>query len=298
MFTKKKEKIHFVGIGGIGMSAIASVLNAMGYAITGSDLSKTEKTKSLEKSGIKIFYGHKASNIKDDIIAVVTSSAISPTNEEIIEAKKKKIMVISRGEMLAELMRLKYGIAISGSHGKTTTTSLISQIMVYAGLNPICIIGGNHFNLKSNALCEDLNSEYLVCEADESDGSFLRLSPVINIVTNIDNDHLDYYKNVENLRVAFLEFINKVPFYGCSFLCFEDNVVKDLSKSAVKKYYSYGFSDKYDFYVDKNSIRIKTSTTYFTAYYKNKSLGEFEIPLIGNHNILNSLASIGVCINI
>ena len=295
MFTKKKEKIHFVGIGGIGMSAIASVLNAMGYAITGSDLSKTEKTKSLEKSGIKIFYGHKASNIKDDIIAVVTSSAISPTNEEIIEAKKKKIMVISRGEMLAELMRLKYGIAISGSHGKTTTTSLISQIMVYAGLNPICIIGGNHFNLKSNALCEDLNSEYLVCEADESDGSFLRLSPVINIVTNIDNDHLDYYKNVENLRVAFLEFINKVPFYGCSFLCFEDNVVKDLSKSAVKKYYSYGFSDKYDFYVDKNSIRIKTSTTYFTAYYKNKSLGEFEIPLIGNHNILNSLASIGVC---
>ena len=197
--------------------------------------------------------------------------------------------------MLAELMRLKYGIAISGSHGKTTTTSLISQIMVYAGLNPVCIIGGNHFNLKSNALCEDLNSEYLVCEADESDGSFLRLSPVINIVTNIDNDLLDYYKNVENLRVAFLEFINKVPFYGCSFLCFEDNVVKDLSKSAVKKYYSYGFSDKYDFYVDKNSIRIETSTTYFTAYYKNKSLGEFEIPLIGNHNILNSLASIGVC---
>ena len=241
MFKRKKEKIHFVGIGGIGMSAIASVLNAMGYTISGSDLAKTEKTKSLEENGIKVFYGHKASNIKDDIIAVVTSSAISPTNEEIIEAKKKKIMVISRGEMLAELMRLKYGIAISGSHGKTTTTSLISQIMVYAGLNPVCIIGGNHFNLKSNALCEDLDSEYMVCEADESDGSFLRLSPVINVVTNIDNDHLDYYKNVENLRVAFLEFINKVPFYGCSFLCFEDAVVKDLSKSAVKKYYSYGF---------------------------------------------------------
>lgn len=295
MFKRKREKIHFVGIGGIGMSAIASVLNAMGYAITGSDLAKTEKTKSLEDSGIKVFYGHKAGNIEDDIIAVVTSSAISPTNEEIIEAKKKKIMVISRGEMLAELMRLKYGIAISGSHGKTTTTSLISQIMVYAGLNPVCIIGGNHFNLKSNALCEDLDSEYMVCEADESDGSFLRLSPVINVVTNIDNDHLDYYKNVENLRVAFLEFINKVPFYGCSFLCFEDAVVKDLSKSAVKKYYSYGFSDEYDFYVDKKSIRIETPKTYFTAYYKNKSLGEFEIPLIGNHNILNSLASIGVC---
>ena len=286
MFTKKKEKIHFVGIGGIGMSAIASVLNAMGYTITGSDLSKTEKTKSLEESGIKVYYGHKAKNIEDDIIAVVTSSAISPTNEEIIEAKKKKIMVISRGEMLAELMRLKYGIAISGSHGKTTTTSLISQIMVYAGLNPVCIIGGNHFNLKSNALCEDLNSEYLVCEADESDGSFLRLSPVINIVTNIDNDHLDYYKNVENLRVAFLEFINKVPFYGCSFLCFEDNVVKDLSKSAVKKYYSYGFSDKYDFYVDKNSIRIEI---------KFKELDKVITMERINNVGINSLASIGVC---
>lgn len=298
MFTnlkKKKEKIHFIGIGGIGMSAIASVLNAMGYSITGSDLAKTDKTKSLEECGIKVYYGHKAGNIEDDIIAVVTSSAISPTNEEIIEAKKKNITVISRGEMLSELMRLKYGIAVSGSHGKTTTTSLISQIMVHAGLNPVCIIGGNHFNLKSNALCEDLDSEYMVCEADESDGSFLRLSPVINIVTNIDNDHLDYYKNVENLRVAFLEFINKVPFYGCSFLCFEDETVKDLSKSAVKKYYSYGFSKEYDFYVDKNSIRTETPNTYFTAYYKDKSLGEFEIPLIGNHNILNSLASIGVC---
>lgn len=295
MFKRKKEKIHFVGIGGIGMSAIASVLNAMGYTITGSDLSKTDKTKSLEEVGIKVYYGHRASNIEDGIIAVVTSSAISPTNEEIIEAKKKKITVISRGEMLSELMRLKYGIAISGSHGKTTTTSLISQIMVYAKFNPVCIIGGNHFNLKSNALCEDLNSEYMVCEADESDGSFLRLSPVINVVTNIDNDHLDYYKNVENLRVAFLEFINKVPFYGCSFLCFEDEIVKDLSQSAAKKYYSYGFSKEYDFYVDKKSIKIKKNITYFKAYYKNKSLGEFEIPLIGNHNILNSLASIGVC---
>ena len=298
MFTKRKEKIHFIGIGGIGMSAIASVLNAIGFTITGSDLAKTAKTESLEKSGIKVYYGHHASNIEDDITAVVTSSAISPANEEIVAAKAKKITVISRGEMLAELMRLRYGIAISGSHGKTTTTSLISQIMMHAGLNPVCIIGGNHFNLKSNAACNDLSSEYMVCEADESDGSFLRLSPVINIVTNIDNDHLDYYGNVEALRVAFLEFINKVPFYGCSFLCFEDSVVKDLSKSANKKFYSYGFSNDYDFYVDKDSIRVEAPITYFTAYHNNECLGEFSVPLIGIHNVLNSLASIGVGIHL
>ena len=298
MFTKRKEKIHFIGIGGIGMSAIASVLNAIGFTITGSDLAKTAKTESLESAGIKVYYGHKAQNIEDDVNAVVTSSAISPTNEEIIEAKAKKITVIPRGEMLAELMRLRYGIAISGSHGKTTTTSLISQIMMHAGLNPVCIIGGNHFNLKSNAACNDLSSEYMVCEADESDGSFLRLSPVINIVTNIDNDHLDYYGNVEALRVAFLEFINKVPFYGCSFLCFEDSVVKDLSKSANKKFYSYGFSSDYDFYVDKDSIRVEAPITYFTAYHNNECLGEFSVPLIGIHNVLNSLASIGVGIHL
>ncbi|WP_020005872.1 UDP-N-acetylmuramate--L-alanine ligase [Brachyspira innocens] len=294
MFTKRKEKIHFIGIGGIGMSAIASVLNAIGFTITGSDLAKTAKTESLEKSGIKVYYGHHASNIEDDITAVVTSSAISPANEEIVAAKAKKITVISRGEMLAELMRLRYGIAISGSHGKTTTTSLISQIMMHAGLNPVCIIGGNHFNLKSNAACNDLSSEYMVCEADESDGSFLRLSPVINVVTNIDNDHLDYYGNVEALRVAFLEFINKVPFYGCSFLCFENDVVRDLSKSANKKYYSYGFDKSYDFYVDKDSIRVEAPITYFIAYHNKECLGEFSVPLIGIHNVLNSLASIGV----
>ncbi|WP_295162605.1 UDP-N-acetylmuramate--L-alanine ligase [uncultured Brachyspira sp.] len=298
MFAKIKEKIHFIGIGGIGMSAIASVLNAIGFIITGSDLVKTAKTESLESSGIKVYYGHNAGNIENDVSAVVTSSAISMTNEEIIEARKKKITVISRGEMLAEIMRLRYGIAVSGSHGKTTTTSLISQIMMYANLNPICIIGGNHFNLKSNASCNDLKSEYMVCEADESDGSFLRLSPVINIVTNIDNDHLDYYGNVEALRVAFLEFINKVPFYGCSFLCFEDDVVRDLSKSFNKKYYSYGFNKEYDLYADIDSVRTEELITYFIAYHNKECLGEFSVPLIGMHNVLNSLASIGVCIRL
>lgn len=294
MFTKKKEKIHFIGIGGIGMSAIASVLNAIGFSITGSDIYRTDKTKALEDIGIKVYYGHNAENIEKDVTAVVTSSAISSTNEEIVFAKSNKITVISRGEMLAELMRIRYGIAISGAHGKTTTTSLISQIMVCADLNPICIIGGTHFNLKSNSSCSDLSSEYLVCEADESDGSFLKLSPVINVVTNIDNDHLDYYGNIENVRVAFLEFINKVPFYGCSFLCFESEIVRDIAKSASKKYYSYGFSKDYDFYVDESSIRIDLPYTYFTAYENGNSMGEFAISILGSHNILNSLAAIAV----
>ena len=294
MFARNKEKIHFIGIGGIGMSAIASVVKAMGFEVSGSDLSKTAKTESLEAMGIEVFYGHKASNIKDDVTVVVNSSAISFTNEEIIYAKEKKITIISRGEMLAELMRLKYGIAIAGSHGKTTTTSLVSQILLCANLNPICIIGGNHFNLKSNAFFKDCNSEYMVSEADESDGSFLNLSPVINVVTNIDNDHLDYYENVENLRVAFLNFINKIPFYGCSFLCFEDTVIRDLAQSVNKRYYSYGFDKKYDFYVDRDSIYFDNSYTYFKVYNNNKLLDEFAIPLIGEHNILNATASIGI----
>ena len=274
MFTRNKEKIHFIGIGGIGMSAIASVVKAIGFEVSGSDLSKTQKTECLEENGIKVYYGHKAENIEDDVTVVVNSSAISATNEEIIAAKEKKITIISRGEMLAELMRLKYGIAVSGSHGKTTTTSLISQILA----------------------CNDLSSEYMVCEADESDGSFLRLSPVINVVTNIDNDHLDYYDNLENLRVAFLNFINKVPFYGCSFLCFEDSTIKDLAQSVHKKYYSYGFDEEYDFYLDRDSIYFDKNNTYFKVYHNKQLLDEFAIPLIGEHNILNATASIGIAV--
>lgn len=296
MFATKKEKIHFVGIGGIGMSAIALVLKAEGYNITGSDIQESEKTKSLEKEGIKIFYTHKAENVQDDVTAIVTSTAISNTNEEIAKAKKNKIPVVHRGEMLAEIMRTHYGIAVSGAHGKTTTTSLISQILINAKENPICIIGGNHFNLKSNAAYGNKDTQYMVCEADESDGSFLKLTPVITVVTNIDNDHLDYYHNIENIRVAFLSFISKVPFYGASFLCFENDIVKDICKSYEKKYYSYGFSENFDYYIDKSSIKISPPYTSFKAYKgKNKFIGEFSISLLGEHNILNSLASIAVC---
>jgi len=296
MLTKNKEKVHFIGIGGIGMSAIAMVLKIHGFIITGSDIAKSSKTIQLEDLGIKVYYGHDKKNIEDNVTVVVNSTAISPLNQEMVEAKKRKIPIISRGEMLAEVMRLRYGIAISGAHGKTTTTSLISQILTNTDYNPICIIGGNHFNLKSNAHCEGCSSEFLVCEADESDGSFLKLSPVLNVVTNIDNDHLDYYENIENIRVAFLEFINKIPFYGASFLCFENEIVRDLAKSASKKYFSYGFSSDYDFYVDKSSIKIEAPYTSFKAYRGKNLIGVFKIPLLGEHNILNTLASIALSV--
>lgn len=294
MLTKERGRIHFIGIGGIGMSAIASVLNAIGFTITGSDISENEKTKSLIDSGIEIYYGHDASNIKEDTLAVVNSTAIATTNQEIIQAKKYRIPIVGRGEMLAELMRLRKGIAISGAHGKTTTTSLVCQIMRNTEYSPICIIGGNHFNLKSNACFKNLESEYLVCEADESDGSFLHLSPIYNIVTNIDNDHLDYYGNIENIRVAFLKFINKVPFYGASFLCFENEDLRSLSKSVSKRFYSYGFSKDYDYYVDRASIKNVPNNTCFTVFYRGESLGEFKFKLIGEHNVLNALAAVGL----
>ena len=296
MLTKNKEKVHFIGIGGIGMSAIAMVLHSHGFTITGSDIAKSSKTTQLEDLGIKVYYGHDKKNIEDNTTVVVNSTAISLLNYEMVEAKKRRIPMVSRGEMLAEVMRLRYGIAISGAHGKTTTTSLISQILMNTEYNPVCIIGGNHFNLKNNAHCEGCSSKYLVCEADESDGSFLKLSPVLNVVTNIDNDHLDYYGNIENIRVAFLEFINKIPFYGASFLCFENETVRDLAKSASKKYFSYGFSSDYDFYVDKSSIKIEAPYTSFKAYKNNNLIGEFKVPILGEHNILNTLASIALSV--
>ncbi len=294
MLTKEKGRIHFIGIGGIGMSAIASVLNAIGFEITGSDIYENEKTKSLINSGIKIYYGHDASNIKEGTLAVVNSTAISGTNQEMIQAKKFRIPIVGRGEMLAELMRLRKGIAISGAHGKTTTTSLVCQIMRNTEYSPICIIGGNHFNLKSNACFKNLESEYLVCEADESDGSFLHLSPVYNIVTNIDNDHLDYYGNIENIREAFLNFINKVPFYGASFICFENEDLRNLSDRVNKRFFSYGFSKDYDYYVARESIKNINDNTCFTVFYRGESLGEFEFKLIGEHNILNALAAVAL----
>ncbi len=286
----KKEKIHFIGIGGIGMSAIAKILHSMNFIISGSDISQNENIEKLKALGIKICSNHDASNIEDDFDVVVTSTAIKASNPEILAARQKGITIVHRGEMLAELMRLKYGIAIAGTHGKTTTTSIVSHLMTEASLEPTCVIGGNHFNIGSNGVHGD--SQYFVCEADESDGSFLELSPVVTIVTNIDNDHLEHYHNMENLSLAFLNFVNKVPFYGYSFICYEDDNLRTIVRSMKKKHYSYGFSIECDLYADH--IEITSKGTKFNATFLGKELGCFEMSLIGIHNVLNALASIGV----
>lgn len=293
MFTEN-QKAHFIGIGGIGMSGIAHILLSMGFRVSGSDLASSDITDALKARGAEIFIGHREENVFDDVTVVVTSTAIGAANPEIVAARERRIVIVHRSEMLAEIMRLRCGIAVSGTHGKTTATSLTSHLLSYAGRSPTAVIGGKYFNVNSNATFGE--SEYFVCEADESDGSFLRLSPVYAIVTNVDNDHLDYYHNEETLRLAFLEFINKIPFYGAAFLCFEDPIVRALAEQAEKRYYSYGFSDAFDLYADK--IRMKSDGVTFTAYFRDAVIGEIFLPLLGKHNVLNALAAIGVAVEL
>ncbi|MEK6793859.1 MAG: UDP-N-acetylmuramate--L-alanine ligase [Spirochaetota bacterium] len=289
MFAEK-QKIHFIGIGGIGMSGIARILLSMGYKVSGSDLHRGDVSDALARKGAHVFEGHARANVMPDVALVVTSSAIRPDNPEIAEARKRGIVIIHRSEMLAELMRLRYGIAISGTHGKTTTTSLVSHLLTDAGLKPTSVIGGKYFNINSNANFG--TGRYLVCEADESDGSFLRLSPVIAVVTNIDNDHLDHYKTETALAAAFTEFVNSVPFYGSAFLCFEDKAVRKMAAHVNKRYYRYGFDKEFDIAATK--IRRSGAGCEFSVTLFGKDIGEFHIPLFGDHNILNTLAAIGV----
>lgn len=286
MFNKYRI-IHFVGIGGIGMSGIAEVLHNLGYEITGSDIKESETTKRLKSIGIRIFIGHDKKNV-DNAHVVVISSAVSKDNPEVLEAKKKAIPVIPRAEMLAELGRLKYGILVAGAHGKTTTTSLIATILGDSGLDPTVVIGGKLKSMGSNAKLGQ--GEYIVAEADESDGSFLKLSPTIAVITNIDKEHLDYFKDLENLKLAFLSFINKIPFYGISVLCIENEHIRDIISLVERRFITYGFSERADVYAKgiKNSgIRMN-----YEVIYKGESLGFFDIPIPGRHNVLNTLAAI------
>jgi len=287
------NKIHFIGIGGIGMSGIAEILNNIGYEVSGSDLRSSEQTKRLESLGVKIFIGHSASNILDYNV-VVTSSAIDTNNPEIIEARKRKIPIIHRSEMLAELVRLKHGIGIAGTHGKTTTSSMLASVLSDGGMNPTAIIGGKVFNFGSNARIGQ--GEYIVFEADESDGSFLKLLPTIAIVTNIDADHLDHYKYFEGLKEAFLTYINNIPFYGYSVLCTDDDVIRELLPRVERPYYTYGFNDDADFTAHK--IRMENDKTCFSCNYKGKPIGDFILSQLGNHNVLNSLSVIAVSLEI
>lgn len=290
----KKLKLHFIGIGGIGMSGIAKVLMNLGYHVSGSDLSEGDTVKKLKANGAEIFIGHKSENIQD-VQIVVYSSAIDDKNPEIVEARKQNIPLIKRAEMLAELMRLKYGIAIAGSHGKTTTTSLLATILNNLDFKPTYIIGGLVKNLEDNAQIGD--GELLVAEADESDGSFLLLNPIMSVITNIDNDHLDYYKNVENLQSAFVDFSNKVPFYGSVSLNAHDEFSIKLIKSLKKPHVIYGIRGKKAFCDSIDYEAYEVNETVDGAKFKvrfNDETEMFHIKLNGEHNILNALGAITI----
>jgi UDP-N-acetylmuramate--alanine ligase len=290
---RKTQQIHLVGIGGAGMSGIAEVLLTLGYKVTGSDLHESETTRRLQELGGRIFIGHQASYVGEAQVVVI-SSAVAPTNPEVVEARARKIPVIPRAEMLAELMRLKYGIAIAGAHGKTTTTSMVASVLAQGGLDPTIVIGGKVNALGSHARLG--RGDLLVAEADESDGSFLRLSPTIVAVTNIDREHLDYYGSLERLNESFLEFINKVPFYGLAVLCADDERIRSLLPRVVKRYQTYGLQEQEGWAPDfrASDISLKQWGAEFRAHFRGKNLGPFRLATPGVHNVSNALAAIAV----
>ncbi|MBF0507143.1 MAG: UDP-N-acetylmuramate--L-alanine ligase [Nitrospirae bacterium] len=292
MFEKYRI-VHFVGIGGVGMSGIAEVLHNLGYEVTGSDLRETETTKRLKNLGIKVYLGHAAANI-DHAHVVVISSAVSQLNPEVVEAKLKSVPVIPRAEMLAELGRLKYGILVAGAHGKTTTTSLIATILGEGGLDPTVVIGGRLNAIGSNAKLGQ--GDYIVAEADESDGSFLKLNPTIAVITNIDKEHMDFFRDIETLKSAFLAFINKLPFYGIAVVCLENGYLKEIIPSIERKALTYGLTDAADIYA--RNIRNDGTKMSFEPVMHGRSLGSFTIPTPGRHNVLNSLAAIAAAVEL
>ncbi|HNP28193.1 MAG TPA: UDP-N-acetylmuramate--L-alanine ligase [Nitrospirales bacterium] len=295
---RKIQHIHLVGIGGSGMSGIAEVLLTLGYKVTGSDVGPSDAIRRLEELGGTVFIGHQESNVEGAQVVVV-SSAIASSNPEVRAARVNVIPVIPRAEMLAELMRLKFGIAIAGAHGKTTTTSMVASILAQAGLDPTFVIGGKVNAMGTHARLG--RSDLLIAEADESDGSFLRLSPSIVVVTNIDREHLDHYGSMEGLQEAFLEFINKIPFYGVAIVCADDPWIRKLLPRVVKRYHTYGMSDfsgvlTSDLYATE--IETKALGVEFRAHYRDQKLGPFRIRIPGVHNVTNALAAIGVALEL
>lgn len=287
--TRHAAHVHFVGIGGIGMSGIAEVLINLGYRVSGSDLKASDTTRRLAGMGAQIASGHRSENlIHADV--VVTSSAVKKDNPEVVAARQRKIPVIPRAEMLAELMRLKYSVAVAGSHGKTTTTSMVATVLNAAGLDPTAVVGGKVNVLGSNAKLG--RSDLMVVEADESDGSFLKLHPSISIVTNIDPEHLDHYGSVEALRHAFVEFCNRVPFYGLNILCLDHPNVQALLPGLEKRFVTYGTAHTADYRVE--SVRLTGFSTTFRAFRHQEELGEFTVKMVGAHNALNALSVIAV----
>jgi UDP-N-acetylmuramate--alanine ligase len=287
MFRGRVRHAHFVGIGGIGMSGLAEILRTMEFDVSGSDLRANDNTRRLETMGVRIDVGHRAENVQGADV-VVYSSAVSMQNPEIARARALEIPIISRGEMLAELMRVKYCVTIAGSHGKTTTTSMVATVLRQAGLDPTVVVGGKVNALGSNARLGA--GDLFVAEADESDGSFLRLSPTIAVVTNIDPEHLDHYGTHEKVKDAFVQHANQVPFYGLCVLCIDHPHVQEILPRIQRRHVTYGLSRQAD-YRAKN-LRFEGLETHFTAYRRDQLLGEFVVRMPGQHNVQNALAVI------
>ena len=289
-YIDRTAHVHFVGIGGIGMSGIAEVLCNLGYRVSGSDLKESELTRRLAGLGARIVTGgHRADNLIDCDVVVI-SSAVKRDNPEVVAARAKKIPVIPRAEMLAELMRLKYGVAIAGSHGKTTTTSMVATILAAAGLDPTAVVGGKLNSLGSNAKLG--KGEVMVVEADESDGSFLKLSPAICVITNVDPEHLDHYGTLAALEAAFVDFANRVPFYGLAVMCLDHPVVQTLLPQIGKRIVTYGFSHQAEYRAE--NVRLEGFSTSFDASRRGEPLGRFTLRMVGAHNAQNALACIAV----
>lgn len=283
------QNIHFVGIGGIGMSGIAEVLLNLGYRISGSDQKRSAVTTRLRKKGAKVFYRHRGSNVEGAHVVVV-SSAVASDNPEVVAAQKKKIPVIPRAEMLAELMRLKYGVAVAGSHGKTTTTSMVGHLLQAGGLDPTLVIGGRLNSLRSNAKLG--KGEYLVAEADESDGSFLKLNPTLALITNIDPEHMEHYKDFEALKSTFVQFANKVPFYGSVVVCADHPVLKEIAPRFKRKVITYGFNGNAHWTARK--IKAQGLQQSFEVLRNKKLLGKVQLPMPGEHNVANALGAMAL----
>lgn len=290
---QKEYHIFFVGIGGIGMSGIAEILLKLGYRVSGSDLNSTSITKRLESLGCSVFEGHDENNIKGADV-IVTSTAILKNNTEVLAAKKLSIPIIPRATMLAELMRLKYSIAVAGAHGKTSTTSITAAILEKAGLDPTVVIGGVLKSVGTNAM-HGLG-DFIVAEADESDGSFLKFSPSIAIVTNIDREHLDFYDNLSSIKKAFVSFISRVPFYGLSILCIDNEAVQEIIPEIKGRYTTYGLNTRAD--LQARNISFEGTKSNFTVWHHDTELGEISLNLPGVHNVTNCLASIAVAIEL
>jgi UDP-N-acetylmuramate--alanine ligase len=289
LFRSRPARIHFVGIGGIGMSGIAEVLLNLGYRVSGSDLKESEITRRLAGLGGTIRLGHSAEHVTD-VDVVVTSSAVRRDNPEVVAARARRIPVIPRAEMLAELMRLKYGIAIAGSHGKTTTTSMAAHLLAHAGLDPTAVVGGKVNAFGSNAKLG--KGEYMVVEADESDGSFLHIPPTLAVVTNIDPEHLDHWKTPAALRQGFLDFVNRVPFYGLAILFGDHPTVASLIPELGKRFVTYGEGPQSEYRAE--AIEVRQHRVAFDAWRRDVPLGRFEVGMVGRHNALNALAVVAL----